>query len=529
MREELGFETPEQYMHAQQTGAGQVAKEGWVGPLSGGQASVKAAATEHGISEKEAQRLITLAWETKGKAPELANLTDAQRRSLIQAGLGYDPWVIAPTSVASGDIPGIAPTREQQAQIEKDLRAAEAILKEANLATGSLDKGLAIKTEAYTSDDPKVQQAVRDIVRGEKAYKTVRATQQALGGTVPAEKINVHGLGKEVVGKVYDLAKLRSAKVIEPSVGAPGMFDINISKAIDLKYDATKLGNLGFLVDKNLFGQAQKEREQYLQSQKVTEKDLQNEQAALEALEPYATGRTMKDEYPTGGAPFESYETAPKTYSLVLALHDKIPESTLLAAKFTPEQITKAKADLKQYESLLSAQDIVSGYYDKSGNISYYGLRKSIEKGVTDDQLKALGFTQKVIDTAKLPPPQEAFLAEYAEFNPKPDVMTKHRGALTPSEETKLHQVEPVWYAEAAAEYNKLYKETTPLPKSHLLTLPETGVTSMEPISISPYTMAALRQLPAKFGITTPTKLAEPTMGLETVEWWEPPKDIAVA
>jgi len=527
MREELGFETPEQYIHAQKTGAGQVAKEGWVGPLKGGEAAVRAVSVEHGISEPEARRLIALAWETKGKAPELQSLTEQQRQGLLVASRRYDPWAIAPESVKSGDIPGVAPTREQQEQIAKEQVAAAEVLKKADMATGSMDKGLRIKAEAYASDDPKIQQAVRDLTRSEEQYKTERAKVQALSGA-PVESIKVAGLGADVTSKVYDLAKLRGEKAVTPGEKS-GVYSIDFSKMPSSMGWEQVSGALGFAGMK--LGVEHRQAFEEIRAPKPTpevSKD-KSEQAALEILEKYATGRTMLDEYPHGGAPFEAYGTAPKTYDIVTALYEGVPEATLLSAGFKPEQLAKAKVDLVQYKTLLTAQGIINKYADEKGNISYYGLRKAIDEGATATQLRALGFSQEAIDTAKLPPPQDVFLAEYEKFHPKPEVMTKHRGTLTPSEEAELHKAEPVWYTEAAKEYNKLYKKTTPLPESHLFALPETGVMDAEPIQIDAYTMAALRQLPAKFGITTLTKLAEPTMGVETIKWWEPPKDIAVA
>ena len=161
MRDTLGFETQEQYGLAQQRGQ-------TYGPLAGGDAAVQAVAIEHGISESEARRLITLAWETRGNAPELQTLTPEQKQSLLAAGVGYDPWAIAPESIkagealpsgASGQLTQFALTREEQLRKMESQEAAAEVLRQEGLLRGDGT----ISPEAFISDSAEVRQALYDI------------------------------------------------------------------------------------------------------------------------------------------------------------------------------------------------------------------------------------------------------------------------------------------------------------------------------------------------------------------------------
>ena len=207
------------------------------------QAQAEWASTEFGISTQEAQRLSALA-SVNPKSPELSNLTPQQISGLRAAAKGGTPWEVAPESVKAGDISGVAPTPTQQAAIYKDQQAAANLLLGQGQATGSLDKGLTIKLEAYKSDDPKIQQAIRDLVRSEKSYKQTRAVQQALSG-VPVTEISTHGLGADVAGKVYDLAALRGTGAITPGIEV-GQYGIDFSKAPSGMDWGRISGSLGF-------------------------------------------------------------------------------------------------------------------------------------------------------------------------------------------------------------------------------------------------------------------------------------------
>lgn len=467
MREKLGFETEAQYLKAQQRGQAR-------GPLAGGQAAAKAVATEYGIPEGEAQRLIALAWETKGKAPELATLTDQQKQSLLVAGLGYDPWAIAPESImggellpvpgeltqvstgdgtfkwvrtASGKLVAYSPTRELQKAKYEAQQAAQGILKEANLLTF---EG-AIKPEAFTSTDPKVKQALYDVGVGGTQYTKSKAVTQALSG-VPAEKIKTQGLGAKVAENIMNLAYLREQGVITPTEQGAS---ISFTKGAELGYDWDKLhetlsvGGIGLAESERAkFEQIKTEQKAWQTLQRYSDKqgnttvegladslksgvsvnklkewgidkdfiqaavqlNLEKEaegstfktelsgykygispDAASEILAPYEVPgtRTMKDEYPQGGAPFESYETAPRAYDIgkfMVKFKEEHPEgieatrpsnllfkpsanitaeSVLLSTGYTKDQIQEAKDTTTLTDKPLSADAYVSRYFQE--------------------------------------------------------------------------------------------------------------------------------------------------------------------
>lgn len=112
MREVYGFDTPEQYHYAQQTG-GALATPGdpsvgagvHIGPYAAGPAAEQQLATEHGISDTEARRLMEKWWRTGGHDPEFDTLTDEQKTTLEAATTrGSPPWMISPTAI-EGSVP----------------------------------------------------------------------------------------------------------------------------------------------------------------------------------------------------------------------------------------------------------------------------------------------------------------------------------------------------------------------------------------------------------------------------------------
>ena len=85
--------------------------------------AIKAVAIEHGIKAPEASRLVKLMRQDP-KNPEFANLTTQQKASLKAAGVGYDPWRIAPESVRTGE-PLPVPGKPEEATIYASTRRGQ--------------------------------------------------------------------------------------------------------------------------------------------------------------------------------------------------------------------------------------------------------------------------------------------------------------------------------------------------------------------------------------------------------------------
>lgn len=185
MRDTYGFETPEQYSKAQSQGLG--ARGGaWFGPLSGGEAAVENIATQYNIPEDEARRLMTLAWETNGRAPELSNLTQAQRDALQTAALGGSPYQYAQELIAEGSPVAVetdrgiqrvqlAPTPQQQQAKYEAQTVAMGLLS----SKGLLDAQGQIDPKAYASKDKAIRQALYDIGLSEADVAAGRTFEQA--------------------------------------------------------------------------------------------------------------------------------------------------------------------------------------------------------------------------------------------------------------------------------------------------------------------------------------------------------------
>lgn len=355
MREELGFETVEQYKYAQLTGAGQVSKEGWYGPLRGGEAAVEAISVEHGIPREEAKRLITLAWETKGRAEELQALDPGKRRGLQIAAVTYDPWAIAPKSVAAGGLLGVAPTRELQQEKYAAFQEASTFLQAAGIAAVS-DKGVSlVNLGKLDTQDPAVRQALLGIGYSSKVVADLysQLEKERLGAEILGGEYDVIASSPktgEILVKSKETGKqvwfAASPEDVERAGLSVGLREAGVLEGGFLDPAAA----VGLLTSKQagLFGISPV---QYGMLGDIRRGQLE-QAGALGTLEPHIIPAATLPSGVLG-------PTRPMSIDVVGALRADVPASTLLAAGLTQAQIDEVKSQMGEYAPFVERPGLV--------------------------------------------------------------------------------------------------------------------------------------------------------------------------
>lgn len=146
--------------------------------------------------------------------------------------------------------------------------------------------------------------------------------------------------------------------------------------------------------------------EMYIPAQRwlyeTTTKKLEAQEAALLKLKPYYEAGTV----PEGitNPEFVKYLRGLAGYNLLAAWEGGISENTLLAAGFSKEAI----AEMKAHKKTLSA---LKTYTDSKGRINL--IEALADKAATDNELKAIGITDKAITEARQELTKTVILAKW--------------------------------------------------------------------------------------------------------------------
>lgn len=353
MREIYGFDTVEQWKTAQHSGGSIGTRQGSLAPVTfgpnvGGQEAVTAVSREHGISQTEAKRLIELTWKNP-YAEEFRTLTDTQKQSLIAATGGYNPWTIAPESVASGDkLPGFstltmvftspekyiwvriptgeivyASTPELHEQVSRNQREAIDLLKKENI----LNNNGFLVPGAYSELNKNTRQALYELGFSYQALKDGLEFEKSLDNAPPELKQAYEKGGIEAYNLAADVYNAKVEAEIKAFVDSEIKTDdylrgVLLSKGVDAAIAAYEKRH------KDIAGIYERNYTQLPDGQYILNKEL--DKMKLETPKLYS--EVMAKGYDATFGKLETLkESDPKGYFDQLKTYGMIPENTLYA------------------------------------------------------------------------------------------------------------------------------------------------------------------------------------------------------